>query len=162
MSLLTIIALGAFRALSVFSGKQSENLGKRLVLQMEARRALLSLYDDLQQGIEIVIPKPGSTLPYVVFRDFVNDIRVIFQEKDAELSKTEGQDLFRVMEVRCSPEGTRPSVTRLLMKYVTRLQFTAYDPGSLLLTCSMAGGKGTFSLVNFVRLRNTDSPDFEK
>ncbi len=153
-----VIAI-SYRALVLFTGRASETLSKRLILQMEARRAFLTLYREVQEGIEVILPQPGATLPYFVYRDFVNSIHVIYLEKDLELSKTEGEDLFKLMEGLKDPGGEKSKEPRILARYVTSLNFTTHHFGGVLISCSLKGGKGRFSLVNFVRLKNVTVED---
>ena len=155
----SFVIAGAFRALSVFGGKASETLSQRLVLQMEARKALLNLYREIQQGIEVILPAPGCTLPYLVYRDFINNIHVIYLEKDATTSKTEGEPLYKVMEGIKISSGAGTTPPKLVMKYVSKSNFTTHHYGGILLSCSLKGGKGRFDLVNYVRLKNLAAED---
>ncbi len=148
-----LIAL-SYNSLMTFTGRASEALAKRLILQMEARKALLSLYREVQEGIEVLLPQPGSTLPYLVYRDFVNNIHVVYLEKDDDLSALEKEELFSIVEgVKDPGEGTSPP-PKILARYVTSLNFTAHHYGGVLISCSLKGGKGRFALVNYVRLKN--------
>ena len=154
MVILSFVLAGAFRALQVYSSKASQNLSKRLILQMEARRAILTLYKVVQEGIEVVLPSPGQTLPYLVFRDFLNNIQIVYLEKDPDLSREEGEDLFKVMMGVKDPGAQKAEAPKVLMRYVTSLNFTTHHVGGVLISCSMRGGKGKFSMVNYVRLKN--------
>ena len=150
------LSVGAFRA---FQGRTSENLSKRLVLQMEARKALVHLYRKLQDGIEIVSPPPGTTLPYVVYKDLLNNIRMVYLEKDDYLSKKEKRDIFRAMSILRDPTGKIVEKPQCLMKHVTQMNFTTYHEGAVLLSTRLQGGTGDFSLINFVRLQNISSEE---
>lgn len=155
MMIFSFVVAGGFRAFQVYAGKASQNLSKRLVLQMEARRAVLTLYKVVQEGVEVVVPSPGQTLPYLVFRDFLNNIQIIYLEKDPVLSEQESDDLYKVMMGLKDPSGKKADKPKVLMRYVTSLNFTTHHVGGVLISCSMRGGKGRFSMVNFVRLKNT-------
>ena len=149
-------SVGAFRA---FQGKASENLSKRLILQMEARKALVHLYRRLQEGIEIVSPPAGTTLPYLVYRDLLNNIRMVYLEKDEFLSKQEKKDIYRAMGVMRDPTGKIVEKPQVLMKHVVQMNFTTYHEGAVLLSVRLQGGTGDFSLINFVRLQNISSQE---
>ena len=162
MIALTVFSLmmgACLKAWQVYQGKNSENLSKRLVLQMEARKALLTLYRELQEGIEVITPLPGTTLPYLAFKDYVNNIRIVYLEEDPELSKTEECKLYRAMLMTRDPSGATLEPAKVLMRNVLKLQFTAYSPGSVFLSTTLRGGRGEFSLVNFVRLQNVTAED---
>ncbi len=151
--LLFLISLG-LRSWQLFRGKTSENLSKRLLLQMEARRALLQLYRLVQEGVEVVSPLPGATLPYLVFKDGLNDIRMLFLEQDDQGSKEEGTQVFRLMVIRRDIGKNLTEPPKCLMEHVVRLTFTTYHPGGVLISAVLRGGKGEFAFVNFVRLQN--------
>ena len=159
MSIFSFVAAGMFRALQVFAGKTSENLSNRLVLQMEARRAFLTMFQRIQQGIEIVLPSPGSTMPYLVFRDFLNNVRIVYLKKDEKVSKQEGEDMYTALEGIKETGSKKAEKPVVLMRYVKSLNFTAHHYGGVLVSCTLKSGKGQFSLVNYVRLKNMTAED---
>ncbi len=154
LMILSFAVAGGFRAFQVFAGKTSQNLSQRLILQMEARRAIVGLYKVIQDGIEVVVPFPGQTLPYLVFRDFLNNVQIVYLEKDPDLSREEGEDLYKVMMGLRDPSGQKAVKPKVLMRYVAGLNFTTHHVGGVFISCSMRGGKGKFSMVNYVRLKN--------
>jgi prepilin-type N-terminal cleavage/methylation domain-containing protein len=160
MAIFSVVLFGGYRSMQAYAGRASENLSTQLLLQMEARRALLTMTTNLQQGLELVLPRPGATLPYVTYRDFVNNLRVIYLEKDESLSAREQQTLYQAVEKVIDPADGTKTTTKILMRYVTELRFTAHHQGAVVVTCSLLGGRGRFSLVNFIRLRNTGAADF--
>ncbi|MBF0543646.1 MAG: hypothetical protein HQM08_04395 [Candidatus Riflebacteria bacterium] len=155
MALLAFIIAGSFRAFQVFTGKASRTLSQKLILQMEARKALLSLFHEVQEGIEVVYPQPGSTLPYMLYRDFVNNLRVIYLELDPELSKIENENIYRAMEGKKDLSTGKITDQKLIMRYVKSLNFTAHHNGGVLFTTTLKSANGIFSLVNYVRLKNS-------
>lgn len=159
MVIFTVIMAFTLMGLQTFSGKASENLSKRLFLQTEARKGIINLYRFLQEGIEVVSPPPGTTMPYLVFKDSVNNIRMVYLEDDPVKSKEEGRKLFRAMTVMKDPLMTTSEDTRTLMTNVVKLNFTTYSRGSVLVSAQLRGGKGDFSMVNFVRLQNVSVED---
>jgi len=163
-----VIAVGIFamfmaigsRVFTLFiGGKHSENLSKRLVLQMEARKAIINLYRELQQGIEIVAPPPGMTLSHLVFKDSVNNVRMVYLVEDTVKSKEEGVSIYRAMTILRDPGGATIEEPRCLMEHVLKLNFTTYNYGGVLVTTQLRGGKGDYSLVSYVRLQNVTSEE---
>ncbi len=146
-------------AFQTFRGRPSENLSKRLILQTEARKGLVNLYRYLQEGIEVVAPPPGTTMPYLVFKDAVNDLRMVYLEKDPRLSQEEERTIYKAMTVVRDPLETAPDSPKTLMQNVLKLNFTPYSRGSVLISAQLRGGKGDFSLLNFVRLQNTGAEE---
>ncbi len=153
-----VLAAG-YRAMSVFMGKTSQRLSERLVLQMEARKALLSLYQRLQQSIEILAPAPGTTLPYIVYKDLENNVCCLYLEPDAAKTKAEAQPIFRAMLLVRNPAKPAPEPPTPVMQQVVKLQFTAHSPTGVFISATLRGGKGEFSLVNFVRLKNSEAEE---
>ncbi|MBF0410856.1 MAG: type II secretion system protein [Candidatus Riflebacteria bacterium] len=154
MCIFSFVAAGSFRAFQLFTGKASRNLSQRLVLQMEARKAFLVLFHEIQGGIEIVYPQPGTTLPYFLYRDFVNNLQLIYLEKDPETTKSEKEDMFRVVQGIKDPATGQILKPKTIMKYVKTLNFTAHHNGGVVLTTSLKSANGKFSLINYVRLKN--------
>lgn len=153
-----VLAAG-YRAMSVFMGRTSQRLSERLVLQMEARKALLTLYQRLQQSIEILAPAPGTTLPYIVYKDLENNVCCLYLEPDAAKTKVEAQPIFRAMLLVRNPAKATPEPTVPVMQQVVKLQFTAHSPTGVFISATLRGGKGEFSLVNFVRLKNSEAEE---
>lgn len=152
--LLTLLFQIGFMALKLFGGKASENLSKRLVLQMEARKGLLNMYRLLQEGIEVITPQPGTTLPFFVFKDYVNNLRMVYLVKDDAQSKIDGEEMFGVFTVCRDPNGKVVDKPKMIMKHVKKMVFTPYNYGGVLISGTLRGGRGEFSLVNYVRLQN--------
>ncbi len=150
---LFLLALG-LRAWQTFRGRTAENLSKHLLLQMEARRALLQLYKEVQEGVEVVSPLPGSTLPYMAYKDGLNNLRMIYLDKDPDKTRDEGKPIYRLMSVRREISTSAAEPPRCMMEHVSRLTFTTYHPGGVVISATLRGGKGEFSFVNFIRLQN--------
>lgn len=124
---------------------------------MEARKALTDLYRTIQDGLEVISPAPGSTLSYLSYRDIVNDIKVVYLEKDEHWSKVEGKTIYKAMMLTKDTSGAVTKKPKCIMRHVQSLNFTSYSPGAVLITANLYSGKGEFSLINFVRLQNVSS-----
>lgn len=148
-----------FRVMERVVGRTSQQLSNRLILQMEARRALLGIYHHLQQGIEILSPQPGSTLPYLMYRDIEHNICCLYLTPDATKTKEEKRPMYRVHHLKRDPaKGTAESPSQVLDR-VVRLNFTAHSPSGLFLSLSLANENREYSLVNFVRFKNSLATD---
>ncbi|MBF0499312.1 MAG: type II secretion system protein [Candidatus Riflebacteria bacterium] len=159
LAILGMLFATGFKAWQLFSGQQAENLSKRLILQMEARKAFLNLSKQLQEGIEIVSPRPGTTIPYLVFKDYLNNVRMVYLEEDPVRTRSEKRPIYRaLMVIRDSTSGItgQPS---LLMEHVVKLNFTSHSTSGILVTCTLHGGSGDFGLINFIRLQNSATED---
>jgi prepilin-type N-terminal cleavage/methylation domain-containing protein len=159
MMIFSFFLAAFYRVMERVVGRTSQRLSERLVLQMEARRALLNVYRHLQEGIEIVTPPPGSTLPYLVYRDLKHNFGCMYLEPDQAKTQEEGKPIYRVMHLKRDPSGATAGTPTLIMDRVSRLNFTTHSPSGLLLNLTLAGGKGEYSLINFVRLKNSVAED---
>jgi hypothetical protein len=150
------IGIQAFR---LYHGRSGDTLSKRLVLQMEARRALLNLYRELQEGIQVVSPPPGTTLPYLVYKDNLNNLRMVYLVEDPVKTKEEGRTIYRALSQVRDPSKATVDEPRTLMEHVVKLNFTTWHHGAVFISTQLRGGKGDFSLVNFVRLQNVGAEE---
>ena len=149
----------AFKAWQTFTHKKSENLSRRLVLQMEARKAFLNLTRELQQGIEIVIPKPGTTLPFLVYKDYGNNLRIVYLEEDSVRTREQKRPMFRAISAWRDPSQPTAGQPVTLMEYVARLNFTTHSAGGVLVSANLHDGTGDFALINFIRLQNVSAEE---
>jgi type II secretory pathway pseudopilin PulG len=161
MVLLGLVFAGAFNLLRFFTNKKVVGLTQKLTLQMEARRALVNLYKEVQEGIEILKPDAGATLPFVVFRDYVNNVHFIFLKKDEDASKLQKRDIFRLYRVVRHLDKDTTSAPHEILKSIEKCNFTAYGYSSLVITATLRDEENTFSFANMVRLKNTLSEDGE-
>ncbi len=159
MAIFSLFLAAFYRGMTTFMGQTSRRLSERLVLQMEARRGLMTLFAQLQEGVEVVSPVPGTTLPYLVYKDILSNFVCIYLEPDSIHSKEEEKPLFRAMLLKRDPGNPVPEEPKLLVERVAKLNFTTHSPSGVLLSLSLCGGKGEFSLINFVRLKNSVSED---
>lgn len=147
----------SIKAFLLYRGKMAEKLPQRLVLQMEARRALLNLYRILQDGLEVVSPTPGKTQSSLIFKDTQNKLCMVYLEEDPVATDREKRRMYRAMLLSKDPGGATKDHVRTLMENVIKLNFTAYSYGSVYLSAQLHGGGKDFCLVNFVRLQNSST-----
>lgn len=155
--LLSLVIFGVIQAFRYVGGEHFDAMGKRLALQMEARRALLNVYSTVQDGIELMKPDPGSTLPFLVFRDYINNIHFMYLKKDLPVSEKTGCDIFRLYSSVYNITTGDIGLPREILAQVERLNFTAHGYSSVLVTCTLREGKTKFSLINMIRLKNASA-----
>ncbi len=76
MSFLFAIGIVHFRN----SRATTTNLASNITFHMEFLRAATKLQELLQTGSEIVKPIEGRTLPYLIFRDILNQTQILYLE----------------------------------------------------------------------------------
>lgn len=139
-------AHGLFRLGQRFSAQEMEMLG----LQLDAQRSLAQFLRDLQEGMCVVLPQPGGTLPYAVVRDKENQLLYYTLVTDPP------RTTLRLRRVVATPAG--PS-TSYAMSGLKRLTFTAQSDGALRLHAILEEGTRTFAFHTQVRMRNRDAAD---
>lgn len=132
----------------------AKNLSQKLHLQMEARRALLNLYREIQEGIEILLPQPGFTRPFLVLRDNVNNIHFIYLKKDKTASEQQKTPMFRLYGVQYDTSTSKASEPREILANVEAMNFTAHSYSDVVITSTLREGRSAFSFVNQVGLQN--------
>ncbi|NLI78240.1 MAG: prepilin-type N-terminal cleavage/methylation domain-containing protein [Candidatus Riflebacteria bacterium] len=150
---------GCFQLFSFFTGKQVANISARFQLQMEVRRALVNLYGEAQEGIEVLKPDPGSTLPYLVLRDLVNDLHLIFLRKDDKLTEKNGSDTFRLWSVVYNIEKGTCREPHEILSGIRTMNFTAHGFGSVVVSGTLQEGQARYSFLNMIRLKNVFSEE---
>lgn len=157
--ILSLVLFGVVQMTQFFGGSKVANISARLQLQMEARRALVNLYTQAQEGIELLKPDPGSTLPFFIVRDFVNDLHFFFLRKDAAASERCKTDLYRLFSITHDIRKNSSSPPHEIVANVKNMKFTAFGFSAVVVTGTLQEGESTFSFVNMIRLRNTQAED---
>lgn len=139
-------ALELLRAGQRLTVQEVEMLG----LQLDAQRALAQLLRDLQEGMCVVLPQPGHTLPYAVVRDKENQL-VHYALVDDPPRAT-----LRLRRALCTPAG---ATTSYMLAGLRRMTFTAQSDGALRLHATLEEGKRAFAFHTQVRMRNRDAAD---
>jgi hypothetical protein len=139
-------ALGLFRVGQRLTVQEMEMLG----LQLDAQRALAMLLRDLQEGMCVVLPQPGTTLPYAVVRDKQNQLVHYGIVTDPP------RTTLRLRRVLVTPAGNTVSY---MMNGLRRMTFTAQSDGALRLHATLQDNKRAFAFHTQVRLRNRDAAD---
>lgn len=159
LTLLGLILAGSFQLFRNSTGRNASRLTARLELQLEVRRALVNVFGEIQEGIEIFKPDPGSTLPFLVLRDYLNNLHFLYLEKDQVASKREGCDIFRLYSVIHDVERKTMSKPREILANLTRMSFTAHGFGGVVVTGQLRKDSALFSFINMIRLKNATAGD---
>jgi len=152
--LLALLLGGMFSIFRGLTGKRASSISQKLALQMEARRALINIYSVIQEGIEVLKPDGGSTLPYLVFRDRLNNVHLLFLKKDQTTSERLKTDIYRLHTVVYDIAKGVCSPIHEILGNIVRMNFTAHGFSSVVITSTLQDGDTTFSFVNLVRLKN--------
>jgi hypothetical protein len=152
--LMSFIMAGLFNIFRQLTHGGAVRITNKLTLQLEARRALTNLYQEVQEGIELLKPDPGSTLPFAVLRSGVNNVHFLYLKRDDTASARHQFDLFRLYSVIYDVETAQTGTPREILAGIETLNFTAHGYGALLVTSTLREGQESFSFVNMIRLKN--------
>lgn len=147
--LFCLVSLALMQMMS--SGRKMEDVvGTHLALQADVRRAVMSFIRDLQEGMIVVRPEPGQTLPYALVKDKAE--RLVFYS----LSPTTKEHLFDLQRDLAGPTGIE---RKTVLEGVARITFSCLSDSRLMLHVDLGEEKQRTSFHTQVRLRNRDSVD---
>ena len=154
LMVLAIISVVLYALMTLMgSGRRMEDsFGAHLGLQLDAQRSLTQMIQSLQEGITVVLPQPGNTLPHAVVRDKLNRL-VLFSLVPAA---TPGE--YQLRRDIASPGGVE---TTTLLTGVRRVTFTSLSDAALLLHVILGSGEHRYAFHTEVRLRNRDAAEPE-
>ncbi len=135
------ILIGSAVWLFAYGGRATARLQPKLAAQQGARKAVVRLIRELQEGMEVLTPPPGMTLPYAVIVDKEANVKCFYQSADG--------GLFRFVNDP-KPSGT----TERMLSGVKRLTFTCQSEGALTINALLAEEEQESAILTTVRLRN--------
>lgn len=135
-----------------FGRRSEQRLTARMGAQQATRKALVRFVQELQESVEVLSPRPGSTLSYALVRDQVNAVRWYYQVRTP--GSPDSAPTFEVW--RFATDTTLPGPQRRvkLLGGVKRLTFTARSEGGLRLNLVTTEDGQDHATLLSVRLRN--------
>ena len=146
------VLLYALYALLSSGRRMEDDFGSHLGLQIDAQKSLMQLVRDLQEGITVVQPAPGNTLPHAVIRDKVN--RLVFYS----LAPSSVPGELRLRRDIASEHGTQKDY---LLGGIRRFTFTTLSDSAVMLNVVLGAGEKRYAFHTEVRLRNRDAAEAE-
>ena len=135
-----------------FGSRSSQGLAARMSLQQASRKALVRLLREVQEGMEVLSPRPGTTLAHALVRDKVSQVRWFVQHPIEDGTF----ELWRYVGDPGLPTGKRGE---LLLGNVKRLRFTCTSEGALQVNLTLSEQGQESSLLTTIRLRNLPSAE---
>ncbi|NLI78757.1 MAG: hypothetical protein GX442_20245 [Candidatus Riflebacteria bacterium] len=150
VSTLIMCMLGAIFARVMGRLRQSAQptLSDRLVINIETTRASGLLMDRIRESLEVVRPTLGETTPFLVLRNALNEMNLLFLEPDEANSALCKKTLYRLKSY--TRDGTPGGTTEQLFDSVQRLTFTCTSPNQVQFSLVLGNLKGEFGLVTQV------------
>lgn len=152
-----VVVLAAGFMLMRFARVSTEaSLGPSMGAQMQSRKALVELIRELQECIEFVRPTAGATLSYLVARDKLNRVLVLYLVDDAEQSARAGRPMRTLYLYRYEPDGSgNPEASqRFVLGGVETAGFTTLSSGVVQVHLELFESGKTFPFLTAVRARN--------
>lgn len=123
-------------------------ISDRLVINIEATRASGMLMDRVRESLEIVRPTLGETTPFLVLRNALNEMNLLYLEPDEKNSDMCKKPLYRLTSFL--RDGTPSGTTEVMFESVSRLTFTCTSPNQVQFNLVLGNLKGEFGLVTQV------------
>jgi hypothetical protein len=152
MIVVMALALNALTLIMSAGRKQEEVVSSHLGLQLESQKALMQLIRELQEGIAVVLPLPGNTLPMAVVRDKLDRLAVYTVVPGAKAGE------YRLRADLASPRGVERA---FLFGGIKRLTFSALSDSALMLHAVLLSGGHETAFTTEIRLRNRDAAEVE-
>jgi prepilin-type N-terminal cleavage/methylation domain-containing protein len=139
------------------ASKVQKEFSQKSILQMESRKAFDHLVDQIREGIDVIRPVSGETTQFLVFKDLLNQITLIYLEPDDAESRKLKQRVYRMISYRTDYSGSYDrSREKVLHNSVKRLRFTSLSPTSVQVSATVAGNDGDeYQFLAHVGLLNT-------
>lgn len=143
-----LILLNVLSAIFSFGDRSSRRITAQLSLQQESRKALVRLMREVQEGMEVLRPAPGTTLPYALFTDKLGRVRWLYLKP----STVRGAKTFELwMYTRTLDQPIPPEQ---VLGNIRSAAFTAVSEGALQVNVTLAEDDQSLPLLTTIRLRN--------
>jgi len=165
VELIVVIGLSGLLGISVmrfFSAANitSKNLSQHAILQMESRKAFDHIIDQIREGIDVIRPASGETTQYLVFKDLINQITMLYLEPNDEESRRLKKRVYRLISYRTDYSGTyERSREKVLHNSIKRIRFTSLSPTSVQVSATVASENDEYQFMAHVGLLNTGGLD---
>lgn len=119
----------------------------QVATQILARRALVDLTRELQEASEVLRPPPGSSLGYMLVRDKLNRLVLLYTVRSGG-----GLELRSFTRDPSRPGAS--GLDRLLVTSLERVAFSSLAPGLIQVHFSVRDQSHTLPVLTAIRLRN--------
>ncbi|MBI3038469.1 hypothetical protein HYY75_05375 [bacterium] len=152
-----LVGLMVGRTLTQLRTSTQPGLSDRLILQMDARKSADEITKIIRESGEIVRPFIGETSPYLVLKDVINNVCILYLDNDEETSKICNKKLFKLVFYVGNQSGSfKKEDQRILVRSVKRLTFTSVSPFSVSVNATLANLKGEFQFLTHIGIMNLE------
>jgi type II secretory pathway pseudopilin PulG len=153
-SLLMLVGTGAMRIFSS-AGKAQQQYSQQVILQMESRKAFDSLLYQLREGVSIVRPVLGETQDFLVFKDLLNQITLVYLEPNHQMAKELNRKVYKLVAYQAAYPGFAAEARQtVIMDSVRRIRFSCLSPSSIQVNATIISSRGEYQFIANVGLLN--------
>lgn len=128
---------------------------QQAILQMESRRAFDQIIDQIREGTDVIRPVTGETLNFMVFRDLINQVNMLYLEANNEESQRLKQRVYRLISYHNDFSGLYNSKNeKVLHNSIKQLRFSSLSPSSVQVNATVVSDKGEYQFLAHVGLLN--------
>ncbi|MFZ2960238.1 MAG: hypothetical protein WA705_25430 [Candidatus Ozemobacteraceae bacterium] len=137
-------------------GRTQKSLSDQLILQMESRKAFAQTANRIQEGTEVVRPFIGETLPFLVYKDIVNRLVILYLEPNPKVSKELKKAVYQLVSYTSDYAGTgyKKDNEKILIDSLKTMTFSSLSPNSIQMNATVVNAKGEYQFLSHVGLMN--------
>lgn len=141
-------------------GRTQKGLSQQIILQMDSRKALDQVVGRIQEASEVVRPLTGETKPFLVLKDIINQMTLLYLEPNNKVSEDFKKPIYRLMAYTDDYSGSfKKENQRILIEQVKRLTFTSLSPTSVQINATVINEKNEYQFITRVGLMNLGGLD---
>lgn len=161
IGIMTLFAAMVFRVFSA-SGAGQQRAATDLQMQSKVLNSQNRIVRIVREGTDFIIPGLGEETPALFFTDNENNIQVLYQLKDAELSKSTGKKLYKLMHYQVNVKDFNigspvfdTKMSSLIAEYIKEIRFRVSSANTVNVTACYATGHTEFQTMFEVGLQNS-------
>lgn len=152
---ITLALLGGVMELFRHGSRTTHALAAGMSLHQESRKAIVRFLKEVQQGMEVVSPRPGCTLSYALVRDKLSLIRWYYLVP----KPGPGPVLHELWRHTADPSMAQVARAERLLDNVQRATFTSTSEGALQIHLVFSESGRDHAVLTTARLRNLASAE---
>lgn len=158
MALLSVMVFGMFSTTSSNQQKVSTDLQMQAMILNSQNRIVRAV----REGIDFILPELGEESAALFFADSENNIRILYQQKDEELSKRTGKILYKLVHQKVETKdfnvgspASDPKLSTTVAEYVKDIKFRVSSANTVNITACFATERAEFQTMFEIGLQNS-------
>ncbi len=159
-----LAALFATMVFRMFSGSNANQQRASADLSMQGRvlNSQNRITRMIREGTDFLLPEIGETSSALFFSDYEGNVQVLYQLKDAELTKSTGKDMYKLMHYRVEVKNFDignptydPSRSAVVADNIKDISFLISNANTVNVIANFATENREFQTMFEVGLQNT-------